>query len=502
MTQKKNGFEEIGPEADSSPEEESSRSFTPPDATFPSSPLAQAVQKTRDQVRQGVKEARDFYNRREVRETVRKGERLFKIGAGIKKENPLTWVHAAFKTAETLYDFDRVSVAPALAMFKAIKETGVELTQDSVTHLFVGLLDQERIKEEETSASSDGKRKGPTLYSYMLTLRDGSPVKVYWFRENFDYSELVCEQGHDVQEVRRALSALLWDHKGRQIEMEWGVNREFAFRTKEEPLWMYEGEFGLTLIQRWLRALEIKMRRFIILDGDPGMGKSTLARHLGMVANGCRVLYVPTDVVMKANSIKYFMDTLLLCAPDIVIMDDIDRMGSKLNDLLALFEETETKIPLLLATTNDLDKLPDALKRPGRFDEIWRIKPPPPHVMGRVIGYLANLEGLTLSKNQVGVIAKVAVESKLSGAHVRELIRRIKLDDLPEDWSAKDLKFDDRDITFSEKWRPRDYKPTGVAVLGGESDSPRELVNDDYDDYDDYDEFDDDYEGEPMEDEG
>jgi hypothetical protein len=443
-----------------------------------------AVATAKLSVEKGFKSVRDFYNRSEVRETIRKAEKLTRIAQEIKPKNPFSIIHGVVKTADTLYDFDKISMPAALKRFQELKEVCNEVTKDSVTHLFISFLDRSRIEELETSTAKDGKTKGPTLYAYPLECPNEAGevevVRVYWYRETFDYSELICSKLHDLKKVKRTLSALLWDKYGSQIEMDWGLDREFTFRRKDPPKWEYEGDQGRALIQRWKYALEIGMRRFVILHGDPGMGKSTLARQLGMEVDR-RVLYVPTSVIMQANSITLFMDTLDLCSPDVVIIDDIDRMGRKLEELLALFEETETTIPLLLATTNDLKRLPDAIKRPGRFDETWLIEPPPANVQGKVVRYLARLEGVSLSDKQVDVISNYVQRLRLSGAHIRELVRRVRLERMPENWT--ELNIDSKDITFSERWRSSDYRQEGVALLES---PPVEDEGDDYDyDYED-----------------
>lgn len=428
-----------------------------------------------------VKKARAFYNRKEVKTTVRKAERLFKVAKEVKPNNPFSIAHAVAKTADILYEFDKVTTPPAMKKFEQLKENGHVLTTDSVTHLFVQLFDADLIEEIEgtPTGSGENRKQGPTLYQYYLG--DGDKyIPIYWFSDGIEHSEIVCSKEYDQGYVRSLLSKSLWNKYGRQVELLWGQDREFEFRVKPPHPWRYEGAFGEKLINRWKNAFEQGIRRFVILHGPPGTGKTTLARYLGVEIEA-KVLYVPIQTIIDANSVKYFIDALEMIQPDVVVIDDIDRMSNKLERLLSLFEETENKVPLLLATTNHLNRLPDAIKRPGRFDEIWEIAPPPPEVAGRVIQYLASLEDVTLTEAQVEFITSLGGEKNLSGAHIREIIRRTRIEGLGDDWTEID--FDRRDLTFTKDWRPASYRPEGVSVHAFAAGDEKMSV-DDSDDFD------------------
>lgn len=115
------------------------------------------------------------------------------------------------------------------------------------------------------------------------------------------------------------------------------------------------------------RCIEINITRTILFHGKPGSGKSTLARticdKLGIRSLRIRVedvAFLDTDTVGEIISIF---------EPDAIIFDDLDRSTSQLA-LLEIMEMLHRRVKFVFATVNHLTSLVDALKRPGRFDEI------------------------------------------------------------------------------------------------------------------------------------
>ena len=134
------------------------------------------------------------------------------------------------------------------------------------------------------------------------------------------------------------------------------------------------------------KKLGVSVPNGIILDGDPGMGKTLMARCFinasGRKAFVCRKDKPNGDFV---NQIKETFEKARQNAPSIILLDDMDKFANEdahhrnaeeYVTVQACIDEAKGQNVFVFATTNDLDNLPDSLKRAGRFDNIIKIENP------------------------------------------------------------------------------------------------------------------------------
>lgn len=113
----------------------------------------------------------------------------------------------------------------------------------------------------------------------------------------------------------------------------------------------------------------------IILDGEPGGGKTTAAGHLAQKM-GFRTVVVNADDLCKQGHDSdgihaRGMELAEMLKPDIIIVNDIDRVEPK--DQLALldfFDNSKGFAKLVFATTNRYRDLIEPVRRPGRLDDL------------------------------------------------------------------------------------------------------------------------------------
>lgn len=130
-----------------------------------------------------------------------------------------------------------------------------------------------------------------------------------------------------------------------------------------------------------------KIPRGVILYGPPGTGKTLLAKAL---AGETGAQYIPTSgsyfvekyVGVGASRVRMLFDKARKKTPSIIFIDEIDAIGGKRGDGQGTSEDSKTLNQLLVemdgfkdkeniivvAATNRIDMLDDALLRSGRFD--------------------------------------------------------------------------------------------------------------------------------------
>ena len=132
--------------------------------------------------------------------------------------------------------------------------------------------------------------------------------------------------------------------------------------------------------------LGAKMPQGIILSGDPGLGKTLLAKcfikECGLKTYVIRRNRATDDFV---GEITRIFDEAKENAPSIVFLDDMDKFANEdrkhrdAEEYVAVqsgIDETKSSEVLVIATVNDIDKLPQSLTRAGRFDRTIEIEAP------------------------------------------------------------------------------------------------------------------------------
>lgn len=155
----------------------------------------------------------------------------------------------------------------------------------------------------------------------------------------------------------------------------------------------------------------------VLLHGPPGTGKTILAKAVAKSTNSTFIQVVGSELVQKfigegAKQVKEIFDLAREKAPSIVFIDEIDSLAARRVDMgtsgerevqrtfMQLLAEIDGFKNLdnvkIIAATNRLDILDEAVTRPGRLDRL--IEVPPPELEGVRQVFKIHTKSMKLSK--------------------------------------------------------------------------------------------------------
>lgn len=204
----------------------------------------------------------------------------------------------------------------------------------------------------------------------------------------------------------------------------------------------------------------VSLPKGVLLVGPPGVGKTLIARAVAGEANvpffyQSGASFVHIYVGMGAKRVKELFLTAKAQAPSIIFIDEIDAIGksrgigsndereSTLNELLTQMDGFDSKSGVMVvAATNKIEVLDDALLRSGRFDRRVFLKLPSLSDRKKII------ELYTKKKNiKIDIDTLAQNTSGFNSASIATLINEALLNMIKR--GAK--KIDDSDIQYAKQ---------------------------------------------------
>lgn len=134
------------------------------------------------------------------------------------------------------------------------------------------------------------------------------------------------------------------------------------------------------------QAMGVQPVHGLLLHGAPGVGKSTMARCFLDACNRrtfvCRKDKPNGDFV---NEIVRVFDEAAEAAPSVILLDDVDKFSNEdeghrdaeeFVTVQACIDKVKDKQVFVIATANNIRKLPQSMTRAGRFDYVIRMNCP------------------------------------------------------------------------------------------------------------------------------
>ena len=221
------------------------------------------------------------------------------------------------------------------------------------------------------------------------------------------------------------------------------------------------------------RQLGIAPVRGIILHGPPGTGKTLLARAMANEVDG-QFYYINGPEIVgttygesEANLRRIFGEAVHH-APSMVFIDELDVLALKrgesgahadtrlVTQLLALMDGlSKVDGVVVVGTTNRIEAMDMAVRRPGRFDRELYIRPPDAH--GRAQILQIHTREMPLADGARACLAELAADTPgFVGADLMALCREAGLQALrrhlpatrtPAQWNPEELRVEREDFT-------------------------------------------------------
>lgn len=235
--------------------------------------------------------------------------------------------------------------------------------------------------------------------SVLLTTHDGVTFGWRKYGEDEEIEGPWIDKAEDDQRALHVLGRTAWDylHSSRAV-IAVERNRQDRITIGFKPDLTAEllaSDVADKLVERMQGFLEQGHHRSILLVGEPGTGKTCIMHYMASRVGGFSLRVATSD--LHGLSLREIQGAVDLLRPDVVLIDDFDRYqpggyrgrGDETGQaafLLDAVEHINQASKVLICSANYSDDFPEALLRPGRFDEIQIVDRLEPAIVDGMIG--------------------------------------------------------------------------------------------------------------------
>lgn len=273
--------------------------------------------------------------------------------------------------------------------------------------------------------------------TFVVTTWDSAKVTVDITRSGMAYISLSAKRKHskEITEYFNSLREHLRDnsiYKGRSIvvtegQREGTLDFEIIEVKPSDKIFLNQDEDSVinTFV---IGALGEEGKRTILFTGDYGNGKTEVAMKVGreaVIAHGMSFFYLK-----DAKLFDRVLNTLKQYSPAVLFVEDIDEIaGSQdrdevMNKILNTLDGVQTKGNNIttIFTTNHIDRLNAAIRRPGRIDLIVKFHNPNRATITKIYeSYFKDLPGY----ETLDMEAIVGRTPEAQGAVIAEIAKRV-----------------------------------------------------------------------------
>ena len=224
--------------------------------------------------------------------------------------------------------------------------------------------------------------------NYKLPLLYITPIILYTLyisKSMLNYTKKKQSNDDDMEELNETVSSVTYFEKKKTEEPKIQISFDDVAGLEEIKEDLIDVIDFLNNEDKY-RSMDAKVPRGILLYGPPGTGKTLIAKAIAGEAKATFIYSSGSEFVEKyvgvgAKRVRTIFERARKDAPSIIFIDEIDALGAKRNSesnnekdqtlnqlLIELDGFNNTSNVIVVAATNRLDLLDEALLRPGRFD--------------------------------------------------------------------------------------------------------------------------------------